>query len=664
MDDGGIGVPGVRLRSALPGRERWDIEAVRGRPRLAAALEAGLSRQPGVLRVQGNAVTGRLLLCYRPDMPVARARWQLRAALALPALPAAKYVAWRRRWARGYEGRTGEAQLRLLRSRVTLSGTLLATLVAKRLLWGAGALAATPWLVMTSLLVSALSGYPALRREEDSPPGDCGVTGRTPLGSLGIGLMVLAESIEGLVVLWLANLTELWLARELDTSRLAIQRSWPRRVGEAAPPALAAAADDVTSEQEDCLPPTPGEVARRRFADLSLLLAGTVLMLTGDTRRALAMLLLACPSGAPEATPLAAGLSVRTAGRRGIYVRDPYRFIAAPAPPCAIVFAKTGVLTAALATVERVLPLHAGYSESQLLMLAAAAELGSRHPFAVAVLRQARERRLEIPTPESREELPGCGVAAVWGADRVAVGNRAFFAELGIEIPSLAATICTSYAAVGESMLLVAHQEKTIGLLGLRDPLRANAAAAIARLRGLGVRTLLLTGDHEEAARWVARATGISEWHADLPPGGEMQVLRELQAAGYWTTFVAAGAGDAAAIRLATLGIAAGPAAPELLAAAGTAVVAGGLEEVAEVHALGLRARRVLRQNDALMLGINASGLGLAALGAVGLGTAAVVHTRMKVLLQLSSARLAIPGLRPPLAPSGSGDNPSDGSAG
>jgi cation-transporting P-type ATPase C len=394
---------------------------------------------------------------------------------------------------------------------------------------------------------------------------------------------------------------------------------------------------------------TVGDRFSERFVPTSFALAIGVWALTGDARRALTMLLIACPCAVGLATPTAVAAAIGNGARRGVLIKGGTHLEAA-AKLSAIVFDKTGTLTQGTPSVERVISLVDDHDPEQVLSLAATGELHSQHPLAVAVVKHAEAREVVVEPHDACEILVGRGMRASLQNDLVLVGNRRLMDQFDVHVSSEAEARHALHAADGETMMYVAHQRRLVGLIGVRDRIRPDAARAVAELRREGEpRLLMLTGDLEESARSVAQAVGLSEWEAQLLPEQKYERIRKLEAEGLTVAMVGDGINDAPALALADVGIAMGTAGSDVaIEAADVALAADSLRGVVTTVRLSREALRVIRQNYGMALGVNAGGLLLGALGSLNPFLAAVLHNLSTLLVVANSARLIGYDPRPP----------------
>ncbi|MFN4260678.1 MAG: heavy metal translocating P-type ATPase [Gemmataceae bacterium] len=386
---------------------------------------------------------------------------------------------------------------------------------------------------------------------------------------------------------------------------------------------------------------TIGERFSERFVPVSFCLAIGVFVVTGDIRRSLTMLLIACPCAAGLATPTAVSAAIGNGARRGILIKGGTHLENA-AKVDTVVFDKTGTLTIGLPGVERVIALDERYTPDQVLAIAATGELHSQHPLALAVVRHAENREIVIPPHEECEVIIGRGMHAFGDNSQVLVGNQRLLEQFDVAISDEGYDLFTRHAEAGETMMYVAHQGRLIGLIGVRDKIRPEAAVALSELRRAGIRDLLMyTGDGDESARSVAHHVGLTNWQARMLPEEKYERIRELREQGHHMAMVGDGINDAPALALADVGIAMGTAGSDVaIEAADIALAADDLRRVATTIRLSRRALEIIRQNYAMALGVNSVGVLVGALGAINPFIAAILHNLSTLLVVVNSARL------------------------
>jgi P-type Cu+ transporter len=332
-------------------------------------------------------------------------------------------------------------------------------------------------------------------------------------------------------------------------------------------------------------------VAALTFAGWMLL--GPQPRLPAALQAAIAVLVVACPCALGLATPTAVMVATGRAAELGVLIRSAEALERARRIDT-VVLDKTGTVTRGRLAVVSVRPVGA-LGEDDLLALAAAAEVGSEHPVAAAVVARARERGLAMPAADEFEAIPGQGVLARVEGREVLVGSRRLMARLGIGLDGLA-DAAGELAARGGAAAFVAVDREPAGLIGVADTVKPGAAAAVTQLRELGLAVWMLTGDARPAAEAVAHELGIEHVLAEVLPHEKAREVAALQTQGRRVAMVGDGVNDAPALAQADLGIAIGTGADVALAASDITLVGGDLEGVLTALALSRRTAAVIRE--------------------------------------------------------------------
>jgi heavy metal translocating P-type ATPase len=342
-------------------------------------------------------------------------------------------------------------------------------------------------------------------------------------------------------------------------------------------------------------------------------------LLTGsapDVQRAMFAGLSVLVMGYPCAVGISAPLSiVRGAGEaaeRGVLMRTGEAFQALRRVEC-VVFDKTGTLTEGRPALRRIVPLAS--SEEQLLALAAAVEAGSEHPLARAVVEEAFNRGIALSEAEGFEALPGKGVRARLSDASLIVGSPTFLQNEGTDIATHSARI-HQLESEGLTVIAVARNGKLVGLLALGDALRPDATETVLRLHALGIRTSLITGDNEQAARHFARAAGIEDVYARVLPAEKAAIVRKLQQTAR-VTMVGDGINDAPALMQSDVGIAFGSGADIAIESADVIILNQRLAAVLDAYEVSRYSYRKIIQNVSLAFLFNGIGIPAAATGLV-----------------------------------------------
>jgi Cu+-exporting ATPase len=308
---------------------------------------------------------------------------------------------------------------------------------------------------------------------------------------------------------------------------------------------------------------------------------------------AIAVLIIACPCAMGLATPIAIMVGTGKAAEHGVLVRGG-EALEMTRRIDTIVLDKTGTLTRGRPSVTAVLP-QDGLGETELLRLAAAAEVGSEHPLGEAIVARARELGLELPAAAEFTAVPGRGVVAVVEGRAVAIGNRALMDERSVALDGSGAG-AQELAASGATPMYVAVDGRPAGLIAVADTLRPESRDAVELLRALGLEVWMLTGDNARTAEAIAREAGIDKVLAEVLPGQKADKIKELQGQGRVVAMVGDGINDAPALAQADLGIAIGTGTDVALAASDITLVGGDLRTIVTAIALSRKTVGVIKQ--------------------------------------------------------------------
>ncbi len=366
--------------------------------------------------------------------------------------------------------------------------------------------------------------------------------------------------------------------------------------------------------------------------------------------RSMAVLVAAGPCALAIATPSAVLAAVARAGQLGVLVKGggPLEHLGTLR---AVAFDKTGTLTEGRPRLVDVVA-AAGIDPERLLAVAVAVESHSDHPLAAAVRRDGGARLGGIPLPrvERVVSITGRGVTGVVDGAPATVGSVALLDAQGHLDADIART-ASQLQADGRTIIVVAHGSRTLGVLGLMDTPRDDAAASVAALAGVGIhRTVMLSGDHQRVADSIARCVGIDEAWGDLMPEDKVTAITRLREEEGKVAMVGDGVNDAPALAHATVGIAMGAAGSDIaLETADIALMGDDLSRLATVVGLSRRASRIIRQNLVLSVGMVAFLVPATIAGAVGIGPAVVLHEGSTLIVVANALRLL--AFRPPASP-------------
>lgn len=374
--------------------------------------------------------------------------------------------------------------------------------------------------------------------------------------------------------------------------------------------------------------------------------AALTFLITHNIRDTISVVIVAGACGIAAGTPLAILGGIGRAARLGSIIKGGVH-LETLGRVDTVVLDKTGTLTTGEPVVTAIRPAP-GVAEDEVLQVAGSAELRSEHPLARAVVREAQRRGLDLGEPETFTYTVARGITARVQGLTVLVGNRRLLGEAGVEVSD------HGHAASG-SDIRVAAGGRYLGTVVVADALRPEAKDAMAALRALTVRTVLLTGDTRAVGEAVAAELGIAEVLADMMPEDKLAHVRGLVAAGRTVAMVGDGVNDAPALTAADLGIAMGSGTDIAQDSADIVLIGNDLGKLVETLVIARKTRRIIWQNFAGTLGVDALGIGLAAFGFLNPLLAAFIHVGSEVVFLLNSARLLARGREAAASPGATG---------
>lgn len=376
-----------------------------------------------------------------------------------------------------------------------------------------------------------------------------------------------------------------------------------------------------------------------RLVPLVLGLAGTAWLGSGDWQRAAAVLQADFSCALKLATPVAFKASMYRAGKSGILFKGA-DVVERLAEVDTVIFDKTGTLTTGRLVVTDSVAFDKAYTAQDLLDLAASVEEHYFHPLALAVVEAARAGRSRHFDHKEVEFIAAHGVASVIDGRRIVVGSRHFVEEdEGIPVGRHRRPIDRLYRE-GKTLLYIGYDHRLLGVIALKDSLRDDAAATVARLRQLGVgRVLMLTGDHRERAAELAEQVGLDAFHAELLPQQKAEIVQQLAAAGAKIAFVGDGINDAPALAGAHVGIAMQRGADIARLTSDIALLDDHIGRVADAKELANATMKRIAGNFRLAMGTNSGILAAAALGSLSPVASAILHNGSTIGILLNALR-------------------------
>ena len=372
----------------------------------------------------------------------------------------------------------------------------------------------------------------------------------------------------------------------------------------------------------------------------TIILAVVVGLLTRDVVLALTLLVIGCPGALVISIPVSIVAGIGRGARDGILVKGG-EFLETSARISAVALDKTGTLTEGRPSLTDVVALAPGITQDDVLTIAARAEAGSEHPLARAVLDAARNAGLTVPgLPSSTEPVPGKGIIAMVDGARVLVGNLALLTADGVDATA-ADLVVDELAAAGRTPMVVARDGVVLGVVGVADRVRADAAEMVRRLHAAGVRkVVMLTGDQRRVAEAVAAQVGIDEVRAGLLPEEKLEAVAALQRDGYVVAMVGDGVNDAPALATADIGVAMGAGTGVALETADIALMRDNLLMIPQAVSLARRTVRTMRQNIAIALVTVTLLLAGVLFGGVTMAIGMLVHEASVLIVIVNAVRL------------------------
>lgn len=328
--------------------------------------------------------------------------------------------------------------------------------------------------------------------------------------------------------------------------------------------------------------------------------------------RSITVMVIACPHALGLAIPLVVAVSTALGAKRGLLIRDRTAFERSRKVN-AMVFDKTGTLTEGRFGVARIWA-FGDREDAEILTLAASLESRSEHPIAQGIVRSAEEQGLELLAPDHFSSVPGKGVQATIAGRRLSVVSPGYLAERSIEAPAV------ETEAQPLTIVFLLEDDRPLGALGLADVIRPESREAVRELKMLGVRAIMLTGDNEQVARWVAEELGLDEYRAGILPGHKAEFVKELQDKGLLVGMVGDGVNDAPALAQADVGIAIGAGTDVAVESADIVLVKNDPRNVLDLLSLARATWRKMVQNLGWATGYNVVAIPLAAGVAAGAG--------------------------------------------
>jgi len=325
---------------------------------------------------------------------------------------------------------------------------------------------------------------------------------------------------------------------------------------------------------------------------------------------AVCVVIIACPCALGLATPMSISVAIGKGAGAGLLIKSADA-LERMEKVDTLVVDKTGTLTEGKPMVTSVVPAM-GWTEAEILPLAASLERSSEHPLAGAIVRAANSRGMRIRNPADFASVTGKGVTGSVDGRAVALGNARLMADLGISVGDLSRT-SDALRSDGAIALFLAIDHKAAGFIAIADPIKPSTQAALAALRADGIRIVMLTGDSKATAEAVAGHLGIADVQADILPQDKSRIIKQLTDEGGIVAMAGDGVNDAPGLAAAAVGIAMGTGTDVAIQSAGITLVKGDLAGIARAVVLSRATMRNIRENLVFAVAYNAIGIPIAA---------------------------------------------------
>ena len=325
---------------------------------------------------------------------------------------------------------------------------------------------------------------------------------------------------------------------------------------------------------------------------------------------AVAVLIIACPCALGLATPMSIMVATGRGATHGVLFRDAAA-IENLRKIDTLIIDKTGTLTEGKPVFDKAVA-AAGFTESEILQLAASLDQGSEHPLADAIVQAARKQHLPLVAPEQFDSGSGIGVSGAVGGRRLMLGNATWMLQGNIDLQELSSQ-AEALRREGASVMQLAVDGRLAGLLAVSDPIKASTPEALATLKAAGLRIVMATGDGNTTAQAVGSRLGIDEVHGEVKPEDKLALVSRLQAEGRVVAMAGDGINDAPALAKADVGIAMGTGTDVAMNSAQLTLVKGDLRGIAVARQLSEATVRNMKQNLAFAFLYNALGIPVAA---------------------------------------------------
>ncbi|PGZ52083.1 copper-translocating P-type ATPase [Bacillus anthracis] len=357
----------------------------------------------------------------------------------------------------------------------------------------------------------------------------------------------------------------------------------------------------------------------------------------GALEKMIAVLVIACPCALGLATPTSIMAGSGRSAEYGILFKGG-EHLEATHRLDTVILDKTGTVTNGKPVLTDVIVAD-GFHEEEILRLVGAAEKNSEHPLAEAIVDGIKEKKIDIPSSETFEAIPGFGIESVVEGKQLLIGTRRLMKKFNIDIEEVSKSM-EALEREGKTAMLIAINKEYAGIVAVADTVKDTSKAAIARLKKMGLDVVMITGDNTQTAQAIAGQVGIDHVIAEVLPEGKAEEVKQLQAQGKKVAMVGDGINDAPALATADIGMAIGTGTDVAMEAADITLIRGDLNSIADAIYMSKMTIRNIKQNLFWALAYNGLGIPIAALGFLAPWVAGAAMAFSSVSVVLNALRL------------------------
>ncbi|MCB8565604.1 heavy metal translocating P-type ATPase [Fusobacterium ulcerans] len=371
----------------------------------------------------------------------------------------------------------------------------------------------------------------------------------------------------------------------------------------------------------------------------ALIIAIVAYFITSDIIRAVTVLVVFCPCALALATPTSIMAAVGQAAKNGVLIKSGEALEKMGKVNC-IAFDKTGTLTFGKLKISDIITTSSA-TENELLKLACSSEKRSEHPLGKAIVEHGKKQNVEFLEMEDFKMIPGKGIAAKIENNEIYCGNSRFLQEQGIILDENIESILENLRKQGKVSILVGKNRECIGIIALSDTIRPTAKEMVVKLKNMGTRVVLLTGDHKQTADYFAEEVGIENVYSELLPAEKVTYIKKLEEDGNKVCMIGDGVNDAPALKTADVGVSMASMGTDIaVEASDIALMGDNIEKIPYLKKLSTATIKTIKFNITASMVINLAAIILSVMGLLNPITGALVHNVGSVLVVLNAALL------------------------